>query len=141
MKNRGLMIILLAAFMGIVLPSSGQTTGQQQKAESVDPDKVEVYYFHFERRCATCMAVESESEKAIRELYPEKVESGEITFLSVNLEEESNEALAEKMDVSGQTLLVVRGDKQDNLTNTAFMYAKTSPEKLKKAIRESIEKL
>ena len=87
------------------------------------------------------MAVESESEKAVRELYPEKVESGEITFLSINLEEESNEALAEKMEVSGQTLLVVRGDKQDNLTNTAFMYAKTNPEKLKKAIRESIEKL
>ena len=49
-----------------------------------------MYYFHYERRCATCQAVEDESAKALNELYPEKVKSGEMTFLSVNIEDETN---------------------------------------------------
>jgi hypothetical protein len=69
------------------------------------------------------------------------MKTGEITFLSVNLEDDINKALAEKLKISGQTLLVVKGDKQENLTNTAFMYATTKPEKLKKAIGEAVEKL
>jgi hypothetical protein len=85
--------------------------------------------------------VEDESEKALRELYPEKVKAGEIVFLSLDLEDESNTPLAEKFNVSGQTLLVVKGDKKDNLTNIAFMHARSNPEKLKKALQESIEKL
>ena len=140
MKNIGLSI-MLSLFMGLVSGCFAQEDVKANKAETLESEKTEVYYFHFERRCATCMAVESESEKAIMELYPEKVESGEISFISVNLEEESNESLAEKLEVSGQTLLVVKGDKKDNLTNVAFMYARSDPDKLKKAIRESIEAL
>jgi hypothetical protein len=127
--------------MGTVFTCKAQTTDQTQKVQKAVVDKVEVYYFHYERRCATCMAVEEESQKALNELYPEKMKSGEMTFLSVNIEEESNNALTEKYKVSGQTLLVVKGSKQENLTNTAFMYAKTNPDKLKKEIGEAIEKL
>ena len=131
---------MLSLFIGTALTSAAQDNKEPLDRDT-GSDKVEVYYFHFERRCATCMAVEAESEKALRELYPQEVESGKITFLSINLEEESNEPLAEKLKVSGQTLLIVKGDKQDNLTNVAFMHARTDPEKLKEAIRESVEKL
>ncbi len=132
--------VLIGLFISL-LSCNAQTADQTKEKENLSTDKVEVYYFHFERRCATCMAVENESEKALNELYPEKMKSGEMTFLSVNLEESTNDALAEKLKVDGQTLLVVKGDKQDNLTNTAFMHARTNPEKLKKALQESIDKL
>jgi hypothetical protein len=141
MKNKGLILSVLAILFGTLLSCNAQTTEQNQANEGISNDKVEVYYFHFERRCATCQAVESESEKVLSELYPEKIKSGEITFLLINLEEESNGALADKLNISGQTLLIVKGDKQENLTNAAFMHARTNPEKLKKAIKETIEKL
>jgi hypothetical protein len=133
------LIIIVLAFMSVVYTGVGQTTSQNNPA--ISEDKIEVYYFHYERRCATCMAVENESKKALEELYPEKMKSGEIIFLSINIEEESNKPLAEKYKVDGQTLLLMKGDKQENLTNTAFMYAATKPEKLKKAIGDTIEKL
>ena len=141
MKNRGLIISVLVVLASTVLTCNAQTTVEKKESTAVEENKIEVYYFHYERRCATRMAVETESEKALNELYPEKVKSGDITFLSINLEEDSNEALAEKLHVSGQTLLVVRGDQQDNLTNTAFMHARTNPDKLKKALKGSIDKL
>ncbi len=101
--------------------------------------KVEVYYFHNERRCATCEAVESETKKALEEYYSDKMKAGTITFLSVNIEEETNEALAEKLGVSGQTLLFISGEQKVDLTNDAFMYARTKPEKLKKEIRKTVD--
>jgi hypothetical protein len=134
-------LVLLTIFLGTTLTIKSQTTDQNQMNQKTLVEKVEVYYFHYERRCATCMAVENESKKALEELYPEKMKSGEIIFLSVNMEEESNQPLAEKYKVDGQTLLLVKGDKQENLTNTAFMYAATKPEKLKKAIGDTVDKL
>jgi hypothetical protein len=140
MKNRG----IIALMLGFLLAPSFSCFSQEKETptrEVADNGKVILYYFHFERRCATCMAVESESEKALQELYPEKMKSGEITFLSVNLEDKSNDALAEMLKVEGQSLLMVRDGKQENLTNVAFMHARTNPDKLKDAIRESVGKL
>lgn len=134
MKTR--ILVLFAILLGSVSVTIAQTVDQ-----NTFTDKVEVYYFHNERRCATCVAVEDESVKALNELYPEKMKSGEITFLSVNIEDDANKALTDKFEIAGQTLLLVKGSKQENLTNTAFMYATTKPEKLKKAIGEAVEKL
>jgi hypothetical protein len=135
MKTRTFLVLFTVLF-GLVSVTLAQTAEQ-----TISGDKVEVYYFHNERRCTTCVAVEDESLKALNELYPEKMKSGEMTFQSVNLEDDANKTLADKLKVSGQTLLIVKGSKQENLTNTAFMYATTKPEKLKKAIGETIEKL
>ncbi|MBN2175214.1 MAG: hypothetical protein JW731_13855 [Bacteroidales bacterium] len=141
MKKFGLILTTFALLFVMGFSSNAQTPAKDDGKEIVKSDNIEMYYFHYERRCATCLAVESESEKILGELYPEKVKSGEITFLSVNLEDESNQPLAEKLRVDGQTLLVVKGDKQDNLTNKAFMYVNTNRDKFKKAIQESIENM
>ena len=103
--------------------------------------KVEVYYFHFTRRCVTCQAVEAESQKAIVALYPVQAKKGLITFKSVNLDEKSSEILAKKCNVSGQTLLVISGGKRVDLTEQGFMYAKSSPDKLKAELKRTIDPL
>jgi len=141
MKNKELILSVLMLFLGVALTCSAQSTAQVEDKESISADKVEVYYFHYSRRCATCTAVETESEKALNELYPERVKAGEITFLSIDIEDETNEALAEAYKVSGQTLLVVKGEHQQNLTNTAFMHARSNPAKLKKDLGKAIESL
>jgi hypothetical protein len=102
---------------------------------------IEVYYFHMTRRCPTCQAVESESEAALKKLYPAQMESGTITFKSLNLEEEVNNPLAEKLQVSGQTLLIVKGDQKIDLTGDGFMYARTDPAKLQEKFKAAIDPL
>ncbi|PRY98801.1 hypothetical protein BY457_10969 [Marinilabilia salmonicolor] len=109
----------------------------QNQAEVVaETTDVEVYYFHATRRCATCQAVEEVTKEALAERYGESV-----SFHSVNREEEKGHPLIKKHNVSGQTLLVIKGDKAENLTNVAFMNARTNPEKLKSKIVETVESL
>jgi hypothetical protein len=64
-----------------------------------------------------------------------------MTFQSLNLEEASNKTIAEKLGVSGQTLLIVKGDRKINLTNEGFMYAVVKPEKFKEIINEKVDGL
>jgi hypothetical protein len=100
--------------------------------------KIEVYYFHYTRRCATCRTVENVTKSILEELYPEDIKTGEITFITVNLEEKNNKSLAEKYQVSGQTLLFVSGSETVNLTNKGFMYARSNPDKLKEEIKKTV---
>jgi hypothetical protein len=118
---------------------SGQAEQKQAIATTEISNQVAVYYFHFTRRCSTCIAVEENSKKAVEELYPEQVKSGEYLFRAVNLDEESSNDIAKKLGVSMQTLLVVYGDKKVDITGEGFMYF-DNLEKLKTEIRKAVDK-
>ena len=49
--------------------------------------------------------------------------------------------MAETLHVSGQTLLIVKGETQVNLTNEGFMNARTNPTKFHEIIKAQIDKL
>ncbi|MDD3079775.1 MAG: nitrophenyl compound nitroreductase subunit ArsF family protein [Paludibacter sp.] len=103
--------------------------------------KVEVYYFHYTHRCATCKAVEAESQKIISTLYAKELKDGKIKFTAVNLDDKSSEKLADKYKVDGQSLLVIKDNKPVDLTQQGFMYARTQPEKLKAELKKVIDPL
>ena len=140
MKKIIFLSIGLATFLQ--LNSCHAQAGEKANQNSVlQTENVEVYYFHFTRRCETCMAVENESRKAVEELYYKAMEEGRITFKALNLEEEEGKQIASKLNISVQTLLIVRFGEKIDLTNQGFMYARTDPEKLKKAIQDAIGKI
>jgi len=114
---------------------------KNQSAKKVAAQNVEVYYFHFTRRCVTCKAVETEAKKALESLYPTQTKSGKITFKGINLDDESSKVFAEKLGVEGQSLLIVGGGKKIDLTSQGFMYARSNPEKLKAEIKAAIDPL
>jgi hypothetical protein len=126
MKRTFFLSILLTALFGGFL-SSAQTGNQA---------KIQAYYFHNATRCVTCKTVEAEAKTNLKELYGDKV-----SFQTLNLEEKPTQELAKKLKVSGQTLLVVNGEKQVNLTNDGFLYAVTNPDKFKTIIKEKVDPL
>jgi len=123
------------------LSCNAQTAKKEAKASDNSSDKIEAYYFHFTARCVTCRTIEAKAKENLEILYPSQVKQGLITFQSLNLEEASSKPLAEKLGVSGQTLLLVKGDQKINLTNEGFMYAVAKPEKFKEIINEKIDGL
>jgi hypothetical protein len=137
MKKLTGIILLIFLLSAITSYSQTETDGIVQTKTGL----IEVYYFHLTHRCATCNAVESETQKALKELYPGQMESGEVTFQSLNIEEESGELAAERLEVSGQALLIVKGDKKVDITNKGFLYARSQPEKLHSTIKETVDAL
>ena len=132
------LIMLLTASFAVSQPAK---KGVVTPVATVKQAKVEVYYFHFTRRCITCQAVETESKKAVETLYPEQIKKGLITFKSINLDEESSASLAKKNKVEGQSLLVIGKKKRIDITQDGFIYARSNPEKLKDKLKKTIDPL
>jgi hypothetical protein len=132
-----LSIIILATFITNV--TGNASSWSETDSPGVMANKVEVYYFHFTRRCMTCNNVEKVSREAVESLYPNQVKTGEVSFKSINLEEKEGEAIGAKYKIEGQTLIVISADKRVDLTDKGFMYANNSPEKLKAEIRKAVD--
>ncbi len=132
-------------FVGIVAVSAQCCSGSKACssscsevvcADSPKSSEVKAYYFHATRRCATCQAVEAVSKDAIKEYYGDKV-----SFESLNIETEKDNNLIEKYKISGTALLIVNGDKKVDLTNDAFLNARTNPDKLKSKLKSTIDSM
>lgn len=132
-----LLVFMMASLGGM----NAQTVKKSATPALSMSTKVEVYYFHYTRRCVTCQAIEDEAKKAIPSMYPSQYKSKKIAFIAVNLDKKENKALAEKCKAEGQSLLVIRGNKRIDLTDQAFMYAKNDPAKLKQIVKKTIDPL
>lgn len=111
------------------------------KKDIVVAENIEVYYFHFTKRCPTCNAVESETKTALKKFYAEEMEKGIIHFTSLNLDNKNNKKIADGLKLSGQSLLLVKGDKHVNLTSQGFMQARSNPEKFHEIIKTKMDEL
>jgi len=137
-------LLLLSAALALFACNSQKPqdqSGESTVAEITLSDDIQVYYFHNTKRCATCNAVEDETRMALELFYSEKLEAGTIEFTSLNLEEEEGESMAQALQVSGQTLLIVKGEDRVNLTSDGFMNARTNPTKFHEILRTSIDGL
>ena len=132
------LVFALALFFPVIIFAQPKGNMANKAAAS---NKIEAYYFHFTTRCETCRTVEAQTKLAIESLYPALLKDGEISFKTANLDDASSKALAEKLKVSGQSLLLIKGDKQINITNEGFLYAVTNPAKFKSIIKEKVDGL
>ena len=135
MKRMNLLFIGLI-LLNLTFVGTAQSQNNNAQASIKTNSNVEVYYFHMTRRCLTCQAVEKVTKDALTEYYGNKVR-----FAEYNLEEEAGEEKGKDLEVSGQTLLIVSGYTKINLTNEAFMYARSNPDKLKQLIKEKVDGL
>lgn len=126
---------------GCKAPTTENQANENQTVAYVQSDDIQVYYFHNTKRCATCNAVEDETLMALELFYKENIEAGTIEFTSLNLEEEEGESMAQELQVSGQTLLLVKGETKVNLTNDGFMNARTNPTKFHEILKSQIDLL
>ncbi len=133
--------ILVLFILPLFLSCNAQSTENKDQQATVKTDEINVYYFHFTRRCATCNAVEEKTNEILNELYADQVENKKIVFMSINLEDEDSKEIAEKLGISGQSLLFVKGDKKVDLTTVGFMNARSNPDKLKEKIKETVDGL
>ena len=122
------LVVILALFFSGIFVANAQSGAK--------PTGIEVYYFHGTHRCTTCNTVEKVAKEALKQYYGDQ-----IALQSINREEEKNSALVKKLQIAGQTLLVVKGDKKIDITTTAFMNAERSPQRLKTKLKETIDKM
>ncbi|MDD1696248.1 MAG: nitrophenyl compound nitroreductase subunit ArsF family protein [Methanoregula sp.] len=68
--------------------------------------RVEVYHFHGDQQCSTCIAVGDLAEKTVKANFNDELASGRLVFAHVNYNLPENAALAEKYGVTGSALWI-----------------------------------
>jgi hypothetical protein len=76
----------------------------QQSNSSVE--RVEVYHFHGNNQCSSCIAVGDLAEKTVNANFKDELASGRLVFAHINAELPENRALAEKYGVTGSSLWI-----------------------------------
>lgn len=135
MKNYVFVFFIFSAFLFSCNNNSQPDSNKIKDSTTVTSNAdVIIYYFHGERRCASCIAIEDETNKTLASSYKVEHESGKISFQDINIDKEENKALAEKYQVAGSALFVIK--KNDNgkdieisdLTGDGFKFALNKPE-------------
>lgn len=131
-------VFFFVVLAGLALSCNAQSSQDSEQSDDsqVKAENVQLYYFHMTRRCATCKAVEDVSKQAVKEM-----DGKNVSFSEYNVEKPEGEEKAKKLDVHGQALLIVSGDKKINLTREGFMHARTNPEKFKEIVQQKINSL
>ncbi|MFI3261873.1 MAG: nitrophenyl compound nitroreductase subunit ArsF family protein [Rikenellaceae bacterium] len=107
-----------------------------KEAKYAEAGKVEVLYMHGKQRCATCIAIGTETEAALKELNNENV-----VMKTIDISTAEGEKIADKYEITSSSLLIVKGDVVENLTVMSFQNARNNPEQFRKNLKESIQKL
>jgi hypothetical protein len=67
---------------------------------------VEVYHFHGNAQCMSCIAVGDLAEKTVNTNFKGELASGRLVFAHINADLPENRALAEKYGVTGSSLWI-----------------------------------
>lgn len=130
--------IVLLSLMGCGSRNAQKST--ESTSETNSDAAVEVFIFHAAQRCATCKAIDVVVADVLENDFSDDVKAGKIVFRDVDGSKQENRELLTKYEIYSTSLVLDADGKVTNLTNDAFQYARSNPDKLKEILRAAISK-
>ena len=144
MKKILFLIAVCFAFISCNMNAKNGTEAQTQKEVTVK-DHVEVLYFHGKQRCATCMAIESNTKASMKKKFADQIKKGKVTFKVIDISKKENEKIVEKYEVTWSSLIIVRHkngkETYKNMTEFAFANARKSPDVFRAGVVKTVNEM
>lgn len=125
------------------IPSN--TSGQIPEKTTLLSEKQAVLLiqnFHLTNRCATCKAIEAAVRKTLETYFKNEISEGRIVFSVIDVDDETNNKIAEKYQATGSGLYVTRLFKgkeiTKDLTEDGFSYARNEEAKFIEMLKNQI---
>ena len=120
-----------------------ENAGNDSLAVSENVAKIQALYFHGTRQCPSCIAIGEETQKLLKSDFQSQMNAGEISFREINVDEEANFKIAEKYQVAGSALLIVKtvnGKEEINdLTGDGFKLALNMSDMFREKLKAAID--
>lgn len=131
-------VLLLAILMSVL------AFGQNEETNS-SKTHVDIYYFHREARCMTCLSIEENTKSTLDEYFADELKDGTINFYSICYEGDTDTDIIEKYDADGPALYLTKIKKgketHKNLTDFAFDNSLHNADKFKNGLHNKINEL
>lgn len=144
MKTKVLLLLIALAFVACKPAAQKDSNPEQTTTVSQNvKQKLQVYYFYGSHRCATCNSIEENTKKLMETNFKNEVADGSITISYLNIEDEANKSLVEKLQVYSSSLILIEY-KADNvivhdLTQYAYTYSRNQPDVFMQGVTDSIK--
>jgi thiol-disulfide isomerase/thioredoxin len=93
-------IVLACLALSLVVVYAACTAPPQEQPNpnnsSGPADRVDVVYFHRTQRCPTCIYAEEQTRYTLETYFKDELDSGKVTFQSINVQDEANADILEK---------------------------------------------
>jgi hypothetical protein len=76
------------------------------QAQAAAPRQTVVYYFHGNKRCKTCRAIEAYTAEAIQGGFARELAGGRMVFRAINVDEPANEHFVRDFQLSTRSVVV-----------------------------------
>lgn len=135
--------LLMYSVILITLISCGNKTKNTEiSVNPLESDRVEVLYFHSKKRCATCMAIEKNTQEVLDSIFANEIKNGAMVFKTIDISTPEGEKIADKYEVTWSSLFVNQWQEGreicNNMTEFGFNNARKDPEGFKKGLTEKI---
>lgn len=126
-------LIVVSMLVFFSCNSNGQNPEKQTAKTKAQVTSIQVIQFHSEHRCTTCNLIEQLTRETLQK-YPA------ISFSLVNVDDKKNEKMAEQFEAAGTALFLYnpKTGKKKDLTDFAFMNAKSDSKKFKDGLEKEI---
>lgn len=101
--------VLLLSGCSKALPAAenkAQAAAEAKQTISAEADRVEVYYFHGDRRCPTCRGIQRTVEETLREKFSAETAAGKVVYREVNIDRDENKHFVRQFELSFSTMVV-----------------------------------
>ena len=87
-----LLLVFVAASVAFMISKERKSPEQPivQEPEAATENCLVVYYFHGDKRCATCMKLEGYAKEALDQYFASQLEDGQIIFKPINTDTPAN---------------------------------------------------
>jgi hypothetical protein len=103
--------------------SSAGASLNENKAEAPGR-KVIAYYFHTEKRCPTCLKIESYTGESLRTAFAKQIGEGKLEFRAVNVDEPANRHFIDDYGLTTKSVVLVdyRDGKREDWKNLDMIW-------------------
>ena len=105
----------------LVLPGTGSISASSTvaAADSAGADQVVVYQFHRRFRCPSCHDLEALIAQTLKTHYPGEIESGNLVFRVLNLDDKNNKHFIKDYDLLYNTVIIadIKGGREVRFKN------------------------
>ena len=139
MKN--IKIFSLLTLSIILFSCNGRAQENQFKVDN-KTSKIEVIDFYGTHRCVTCKAIEANARYTLKTYFIKELNSGKISFKTVNVDDKNNYAMAENYQAAGTALFlnIIKNGKETHIDLTDFGFSKgRNQEEFSKELKAKIE--
>jgi hypothetical protein len=114
------LLVLALGGAGYVLlggegPREAAPTGSAASA-ALPADGVVVYYFHGNKRCATCNKMEALAEATLHERFAARLRDGSVVFRAVNVETDATRHFVSDFELASKAVVMVERRDGEDLT-------------------------